>query len=79
VIGNPDGIFFDRPIVKLEMIVVVVGVAVVLVHDILAQPMVGEGVAGLFFLRHGTFTTRSEMHAQQRRTPYGMVGSAGSK
>ena len=46
VVLDPDRVVFERAVgVELEMIVVVIGVAVVLVHEILAEDMVGERVA----------------------------------
>ena len=46
MILDPDRVVFQRAVgVELEMIMVVIGVAVVLVHEILAEDMVGERVA----------------------------------
>ena len=52
---DPDRILLERPVVgvELEMIVIVVGILVVLVHDILAEEVVGEVVSRLFLLGIG--------------------------
>ena len=48
---HPDRVVLEPLVgVELEMIVVVIGVAVVLVHEILAEQMVGERMALLGFL-----------------------------
>jgi hypothetical protein len=46
VVLDPDRVVFEPLIdVEVEMIVVVIGIAVVLVHEVAAQQMVGERVA----------------------------------
>ncbi len=46
VVLDPDRVLFQRlVVVEVEMIVVVVGVAVVRVHEVLAEQVVGERVA----------------------------------
>ncbi len=53
VVLDPDRIFFQRSVgVALEMVVVVIGIAVVLVHEILAEDVIGERVAGLLVIGH---------------------------
>ena len=58
VVLHPDRIFFQRPVgVEFEVIVVVIGVAVVLVHEILAEQVVGDRVALLLLvvgIRHSS-------------------------
>jgi hypothetical protein len=51
VVLDPDRVLFQwGVVVELEVIVVVIGVAVVLVHEILAQDVIGERVARLFVI-----------------------------
>ena len=48
VVLDPDRVVLQPLVdVEIEMIVVVIGVAVVLVHEILAEQMVGQAMAGL--------------------------------
>ena len=44
VVGDPERVVLDRPVV--EVVVVVVGVAVVAMREIGPEPVIGEGVAG---------------------------------
>jgi hypothetical protein len=50
---DPDRVVFQPFVgVELEMVMVVIGVAIMLVHDILAEQMVGERVAALLIVSH---------------------------
>jgi hypothetical protein len=51
VVLHPDRVLLERAVfVELEMVVVVVGIFVMLVHDVLAEEMVGKIMSGLLVL-----------------------------
>src|SRR5262245_39323026 len=52
---DPDRVLFQPLVaVELEMIVVVIGVAVVLVHDVLAEQVIGDRMAAFAILGHSS-------------------------
>jgi hypothetical protein len=58
------------------MIMVVIGVAVVFVHDILAEQMVGDGVTGFAILGHSTPLRRRNARICRRRAPLALSHGA---
>src|SRR5262245_63390026 len=55
MVMDPDRIVFQTLVgIELEMIVVMICVAVMIMHDILAEQMVGERVAALLIVGHQT-------------------------
>ena len=77
MILNPDRVLFQPLVaVELEMIMIVIGVAVVLVHDILAEQMVGDGVTGFAILGHSNPLRRRNARICRMRAPLALSHGA---
>jgi hypothetical protein len=77
MILDPDRVLFQPLVaVELEMIMVVIGVAVVLMHDILAEQMVGDGVTGFAILGHSNPLRRRNARICRMRAPLALSHGA---
>ncbi len=71
MILEPDRVLLDRTLIaKFEMVVVVIGIAIVVMHKILAEKMVGQRVFRLLLVRHCSCLLLS---ARWRSTPAAML------
>ena len=83
VVLDPDRILLQRTLVaELEMIVIVIGIAIVIVHEVLTEQVIGEGVA-LLVVRTGhrdlISLRRRDAWPRHLMARYGTANSARSK